>query len=297
MSDRGQTPEATQRAERTSMQPPEERLLKARTVFVSDFHLGSAGSQVDRLLDFFACLRCDTLYLVGDIIDGYVANRKGKWDQGDTNILRAILTQTRHETRVRYVPGNHDAFMRKAAGLELGNIVIEDQFTHETLDGKRFLVTHGDLFDGSVNKSELWPWVGTMLHEGMTVMSQKQKEKQREKGTTPKENKDLANAAKHLVKKVVQRLTSFEENITEHAKAEGYDGVICGHIHQPAFRESNGILYLNCGDWIVHCTALVEHLDGRFELLTWPARELEGDVVAEPETGEGRRRWSSPTAR
>jgi UDP-2,3-diacylglucosamine pyrophosphatase LpxH len=239
-------------------------LIHYRAVFVSDFHLGAASSQVEEITDFLKRLRCERLYLVGDIIDIYF---RMKWNEQHTKVLRAVLAHATHGCEILYCPGNHDPFLRQVLGVEFGHFYVDELFVHETLDGRSFMVTHGDLYDASVAKSVILPFIGTWLHEGFTVLNQRINAR-RAKSQRPPSN--FSHALKKLVKRVTQRLTSFEDNITEHAKDNGFDGVICGHIHSPAIRPAeNGILYMNCGDWTNHCTFIAEHLDGRVTLEKW----------------------------
>jgi UDP-2,3-diacylglucosamine pyrophosphatase LpxH len=250
-----------------SNQPPDGAPLVARAVFVSDFHLGAASCNAEAILRFLHRLQCAELYLVGDIIDGYIATHKGKWLPIHTEVVRAVLELAEHGTNVHFCPGNHDAFMRHALGMEFGNIEIDDAFVHETANGRTLLVTHGDLFDGTVSKSVILPWLGTWIHEGMTVLNQRINRRRVRKQRSPV---DIANALKRVVKRLTKRLTSFEENITEHAQDNGFDGVICGHIHAPLIITApNGCEYLNCGDWMGNCTGIMEDFDGNLRLFCW----------------------------
>ncbi|MBX3095319.1 MAG: UDP-2,3-diacylglucosamine diphosphatase [Fimbriimonadaceae bacterium] len=243
---------------------PPTALVQYRAVFVSDFHLGAASSHVEEITDFLKRLRCEHLYLVGDIMDVYF---RSKWNEKHTKVIRTVLDHAAHGCDVHYCPGNHDPFLRQVLGLEFGHFLVDELFVHETLDGRSFMVTHGDLYDASVAKSVILPFIGTWLHEGFTVLNQRINAR-RAKAQRPPTN--FAHALKKMVKRVTQRLTSFEDNITEHAKDNGFDGVVCGHIHAPALRNANnGILYMNCGDWTDHCTFIAEHMDGRVTLEKW----------------------------
>ncbi len=244
-----------------------QRELAFRSVFISDVHLGSAGCQAESVRHFLHEVQCEYLYLVGDIIDIWVAAKSGKWKQEHTNVLRTILNKSNDGCIIRYTPGNHDEALRRINGVEWGNISINQSYSHETLEGKRLLVVHGDLFDRSVTAFKPLAHFGAWIYEVMTLVGTafnilRRSPKPRRPGFSAK--------AKKMLKTQIERLTHFEERITADARQQGYDGVICGHIHKPRFAvHDDGGMYLNSGDWIEHCSAIVEHLDGRLELLFW----------------------------
>lgn len=242
--------------------------LSFRAVFISDLHLGSVGCKVDAVQSFLKELQCEELYLVGDIIDMWVSRRKGKWRQAHTNVIRTILGKAKYGTRVFLTPGNHDSEFRRMNGIDLGNLFIDHQFVFETRDGQRFLVVHGDYLDRSVTTLKWLAFVGAWIHEGMTGINLMTNRLRAKVGMKPS---DFSSKAKKRVKSVVRYFTNFEDRITTDAKNGGFAGVICGHIHRPAFEvhEETGALYINLGDWIEHCTALVEHWDGRLEMIRW----------------------------
>lgn len=249
------------------VEPRGDRLIEARAAFVSDFHLGAAACNATAILDFLARLRCEKLYLIGDIIDGYVANREGKWTQEHSNVLRAILTQTRHGTQVYYLPGNHDSFLRRVTGIELGNILIQDQIIHETVGGQRVMVIHGDQFDSSVNKSTVLPLLGTLIHEKVTVWQRTANEKRNLSNRPPH---DLPRRLKKMVKRITQKMASYEETLTEFAAEKGCSAVVCGHIHAPALKlADNGVYYINTGDWTDHCTFVLEDDAGNLRIMQY----------------------------
>lgn len=238
--------------------------LGYRSVFVSDLHLGSGGCKTESIRHFLHDVECEYLYLVGDILDMWVA---GKWKQAHTNVVRTVLGKSKGGCMIRYTPGNHDALLRKLNGCEFGNIAVDDSFVHVTADGKKLMVIHGDLFDRSVTGFKPLAWIGAWCYECLTVidswtLSLRQQRKTPARG--------LSSLAKQKLKSLIQYMTSFEERITVSAQRQGFDGVICGHIHKPRMEAlPNGMLYINSGDWIEHCTAVVEHWDGRLELLSW----------------------------
>lgn len=249
--------------------------LRFRAVFISDLHLGSAACDVAMVKEFLREIECEQLYLVGDIVDLWVARRRGKWRQDHTNVIRTLLGKTKHGTQVLFTPGNHDAEFRKLNGSELGNLTIEHQFSHTTLQGLKLLVVHGDFFDRSVSQLRPIAVLGAWAHEILTNINRVTNTVAIKLG---KEPSDFSHTAKKRVKDFVSYFTSFPDRVTLDAMRQGFDGVVCGHVHRPAFeRHEAGGLYINAGDWMGHCTALVEHLDGRLELIHW--KELRQLVV------------------
>jgi UDP-2,3-diacylglucosamine pyrophosphatase LpxH len=241
--------------------------LDFRSVFVSDLHLGSVGSKAESVRHFLHDVHCEYLYLVGDIIDMWVGGRPGKWKQEHTNVIRTILGKSKVGCIVRYTPGNHDALVRKLNGTELGNITVGHSFSHVTVDGKRLLVVHGDCFDRSVTVLKPLAWLGAWSYEFLTILGEWVNSVRK---TPPTGKTGFANRAKQRLKSCIQYFTSFEERITVDAQHQGYDGVVCGHIHKPRIdHRPDGGIYLNSGDWMEHCTAIVEHWDGRMELIYW----------------------------
>ncbi|MCS6775645.1 MAG: UDP-2,3-diacylglucosamine diphosphatase [Chloroherpetonaceae bacterium] len=238
-----------------------------RSVFISDLHLGSAGCKTEQLQAFLHSVECEYLYLVGDVIDMWVAIKRGKWRQKHTNVVRTILGKSKYGCQVRYTPGNHDALVRRLNGSELGNIAIDHSFSHFTADGKKLLIVHGDLFDRSVTSLRPIAWVATWLYECLTVLTEWITQYRAQRGLGPS---DFSARVKKKFKHAIQYVTSYEERIVVDAWNQGYDGVVCGHIHRPRIeRHEYGGLYLNTGDWVENCTAIVEHIDGKLELIRW----------------------------
>jgi UDP-2,3-diacylglucosamine pyrophosphatase LpxH len=257
-----------------------------RAVFISDLHLGSAGCQVEAITQFLQSFECDQLYLVGDIIDGWVGRDDGRWGQGTTELVRLLLGKTNRENcRVYYTPGNHDAFMRRLLGSEMGSILIDHSFVHTTVTGRDLLVVHGDLFDRSCTKFLPVAWVGAWLYEAITILNA---HVNRTRARRERRPIHFASMVKLATKRIVKRGSSFENQLVEHAVENGCDGVICGHVHRPAIRErEDGKLYINTGDWVEHCTAIAETLDGRIEMIEWKPEV--SDIVT-PAPSEGLRR-------
>lgn len=241
--------------------------LSYRSVFISDLHLGSAACHTDRLRRFLEAVECENLYLVGDIIDIWVGTHSGKWTQAHTNILRTILSKAHAGATVWYCPGNHDALFRKLCGAELGQLFVDHQFVHTTADGRRLLVVHGDLYDRIVYTLKPLAWVGAWCYEALTIIGAWLSVLQTRR---PQVRGNLADRAKRRVKNLVKYISNFEERITVDAFRLGYAGVVCGHIHGPALaRHETGAVYANTGDWVSHCSAIVERWNGDLELVTW----------------------------
>lgn len=238
-----------------------------RTVFISDVHLGTPGCQAERLTRFLKDTTCDELYLVGDIIDGWKLKKTFFWPQEHTNVVRKILTKAKRGTKVLYVTGNHDEFLRKFVDyqLNIGNIQIVNEVVHETADGRRLLVLHGDLFDMVTRHHRGVALVGDVAY-GVLMRSNRYINFVRRK--MGKGYWSLSNYAKQTTKKLVNALSSFEGSVAHECHKRGFDGIICGHIHQADMREIHGVMYYNTGDWVESCTALVEHEDGRLEILS-----------------------------
>ncbi|MBS1724108.1 MAG: metallophosphoesterase family protein [Armatimonadetes bacterium] len=240
--------------------------LRFRSVFVSDVHLGSAGCMVEEFTQFLNGVQCQYLYLVGDIVDLWVVMKEGKWRQAHTEALQSILAKTREGVKVFYTPGNHDAFLRRLNGSEFGNIALGHSFEHVTADGKRLNVIHGDLFDNSVRFVPV-AWLAAWAYEGLTVFNNKWNARRTSRG---KKSIEFSSVFKKRLKRFIGRRTDFAENLLEDARFHGFDGVVCGHIHKPQITDTVGEgLYVNTGDWVEHGTVVVEHLDGRLELLRW----------------------------
>jgi UDP-2,3-diacylglucosamine pyrophosphatase LpxH len=254
---------------------PERRF---RALFISDVHLGTRGSQADRLLDFLRVHEADTIYLVGDIVDGWALRSNWYWPQSHNDVVQKILRQVRKGTKVVYIPGNHDEFLRSYYGTHFGGIEVVEQAIHEAADGRRYLVVHGDMFDLVVQNARWLAHLGDKAY-ALAIRVNRIVNTFRRLFGVPYWS--LSQWAKWKVKNAVNYIGAFERTLAGEAKRHGADGMICGHIHYATIRDENGIRYMNCGDWVESCTALVEHGDGGFEILTWsgPLRR-EQPVVA-----------------
>ena len=248
------------------------QMRRFRTLFLSDIHLGMKGCQAERLLDFLRWHEADTIYLVGDIVDGWQMRSSWYWPQLHNDVVQKLLRQARKGTRIIYMPGNHDEFLRDYYGTHFGGIDVVENAVHEGADGRRYLVIHGDMFDFVVTPGAL---ARPSRREGLRPRSDHQH------GLQP----DPAAARLSLLVAVAMGQAQGQERRQLHrrlreddrreARRYGVDGVICGHIHHAAIHDDFGVRYINCGDWVENCTALVEHNDGRFEIIVWTdTREL-----------------------
>jgi UDP-2,3-diacylglucosamine pyrophosphatase LpxH len=245
--------------------------LRYRAIFISDLHLGTAGCQADALLAFLKSHPSDALYLVGDIVDGWQLHRKWFWPQSHNDVIQKLLRRARKGCTVVYIPGNHDEFAREFVGHQFGGIEVRHDTVHTTADGRRLWVTHGDYFDGVIQCAKWLAYLGDYLYE-LTLRLNRHLNHWRGRLGLPYWS--LSAYLKHKVKKAVSYVSDFEEAVAAEAKRRGHDGVVCGHIHRAEMRDIHGTLYCNDGDWVESRTALVEHLDGRLELVHWaPAIE------------------------
>jgi UDP-2,3-diacylglucosamine pyrophosphatase LpxH len=238
--------------------------LRVRTLFLSDCHLGSNGARADELARFLKQIECERLYLVGDIIDGWRLRQRWFWPDAHNTVLRRILKMSHRGTDVVYVPGNHDEAARQFCGLVFGGIRIAMDAVHETADGRRLLVTHGDKFDLVVQNSRFLSVAGAVGYEILLRLNRWYNGARKLAGL---QYYSLSRAIKARVKSACTFVSNFEQALVEEARRGGFDGVVCGHIHKAEMRDLDGVRYLNCGDWVESCTALVEHADGRIELL------------------------------
>ncbi len=223
------------------------------------------------MLDFLRQTECDTLFLVGDIIDGWQLKRQWFWPPLHNDVIQKLLRKARKGTRVIFVPGNHDEFARRYFGNQFGGIEVADDWIHITADGRRLWVTHGDLFDGVVQCAKLLALVGDSLY-GFTLRLNRGLNTVRARMGLPYWS--LSKFLKHKVKRAVSYVGHFEEAVAREAHRRGVQGVVCGHIHHAEMRDIDGILYANDGDWVESLSALVEHADGRLELIDWSRHPL-----------------------
>jgi UDP-2,3-diacylglucosamine pyrophosphatase LpxH len=243
-----------------------EASIGVRTVWISDIHLGTPGCQAGALLDFLKHVRCDTLFLVGDIIDGWQLRRSWYWPQAHNDVVQKLLRKARKGTRVIFVPGNHDEFARKYVRHNFGGVDVADDWIHTTADGRRLWVTHGDLFDGVIQCARWLALLGDSAYEFLLKANHSLNSVRARIGLP---YWSLSKYLKLKVKRAVSYVSDFESAVAREARKRGVSGVVCGHIHHAEMRDIDGILYCNDGDWVESLTALVEHADGRLEILDW----------------------------
>ena len=252
----------------TGTTPPKR--LNVRTVFISDVHLGTRGCRAAFLADFLKSVDCQSMFLVGDIVDGWRLRKSWYWDAAHDEVLRMVLGHAKRGTEVTYIPGNHDEMFRAwlPFGLEVAGIRLRNQAEHVTATGKRILVMHGDEFDSVVRYAKFLALLGDWAYRVALELNTTFNMIRRKLGYP---YWSLSQWLKRQVKEAVKAIDRFETAIADEAKQRGFDGVVCGHIHHAEMRKVRGIDYMNDGDWVESCTALVEHHDGRFELLDWAA--------------------------
>lgn len=240
--------------------------IKVRSVWISDVHLGFRGCQAENLLDFLHSVETEYLFLVGDIVDFWSLQKSSYWPQQHTNVVRSILGKAKHGTKVIYVPGNHDEVMREYTGYSFGNLEIHLDYVHTTLEGKKLLILHGDEFDTIVKHSQMIAKLGSWAYDILLQLNQYVNIFRK---IFKRNYWSLAKYLKLKVKNAVNYIGSFETALAHLAKERKVDGVVCGHIHHAEVRYINSVLYCNDGDWVESCSSLIEHEDGRLELIYW----------------------------
>jgi UDP-2,3-diacylglucosamine pyrophosphatase LpxH len=251
---------------------------RGRSVFLSDIHLGTRGCQAESLLAFLRRYEAEYLFLIGDIIDFWAMSRGIVWSESQNTVVQKILRRARHGERVIFVPGNHDEVLREYVDTSFGGIELVERYVHCAADGRRYLLIHGDEFD-SVTRYHRWvARLGDVGYD-LLVRSNAWLSMIRRTFRVPG-YWSLAGYAKNKVKKAVDFIFDFEDSVIHSVKQQGLDGVVCGHVHCAANKTINGITYLNCGDWVDSCTGIVEHLDGRMEVIYWGKATAGQNVVA-----------------
>ena len=250
-----------------------------RTIWISDVHLGTRGCNAAMLIDFLDHVDSEKMYLVGDIIDGWALRKRFYWPSAHNDIVWRVLKRARRGTDVVYIPGNHDEMFRQFTGLDFGGVRIKRQDIHETADGRRLLVLHGDEFD-AITLSHRWlAHLGDAAYEAMMALNRWLNHVRR---AFDLPYWSLSKYAKQKVKNAVSFISKFEEVVAHEAAHRNIDGVVAGHIHKAEMREIHGVRYYNDGDWVEGCTALVEHYDGTMEILHW-AEEMAARDAPESE--------------
>ncbi|MFT4047454.1 MAG: UDP-2,3-diacylglucosamine diphosphatase [Solimonas sp.] len=260
--------DATRSAKSKPRKPADDGKHRYRTLWISDVHLGTPGCKAEHLADFLKQNSCETLYLVGDIIDGWKLRSGWYWPQEHTNVVRKVLTKAKRGTQVYYVTGNHDEFLRKFVGyeLEIGNIRLVNEHVHKTADGRKLLVVHGDFFDVITRYHKWIALAGDALYEGTMRFNYWFN---RGRSLLGMRYWSLSAFAKQHVKTAVNIVSTFEESLARECRRRELDGVVCGHIHHAEAREIDGVSYYNCGDWVESCTALAEDFNGRIHVVRW----------------------------
>ena len=238
-----------------------------RAIFISDVHLGTRACQAESLLAFLREHESEYLYLLGDIIDFWAMNRSVQWAGSHNTVVQKVLRRARHGCKVFFIPGNHDEALREYAGVAFGDIRVESEWIHETLDGRRYWLVHGDEYDQVTRHHR---WVAVLGDVGYNALVRINLVLSRVRRLLRRPGYwSLAGYAKQKVKKAVSFIFDFEDAVAHAAAQRGVDGVVCGHIHSAADRRIGNVRYLNCGDWVDTCSAIVEHFDGRIEVVHW----------------------------
>jgi UDP-2,3-diacylglucosamine pyrophosphatase LpxH len=251
---------------------------KYRAVFISDIHLGTQGCQAEALLSFLKAHPSEYLYLVGDIIDGWQLRRKWFWPQSHNDVVQKILRSARKGSRVIFIPGNHDEFARGFIGHHFGGVEVLHEAVHTTAKGVKLWIIHGDYFDGVIQCAKWLAYLGDNMYEFTLKLNRHLNLLRRYFGLP---YWSLSAFLKHKVKSALNYVTNFEVAVAQEAQQRGFNGVVCGHIHRAEMRDIDGILYCNDGDWVESQTALVEHMDGRLELVYWATLSREAMQNAE----------------
>lgn len=244
-------------------------MKKHRTIFISDVHLGTRGCQASLLADFLGKHDAETLYLIGDIFDGWKLQRGWHWPSTHNEVVQRILQKAQNGTRVVFIPGNHDEVMRKFPGIHFGGIEVRDHDAFVSAQGKRYLITHGDQFDTVIANAKWLAYLGDRAYATLIWLNPKINLVRR---LWSRKYWSLSKWTKHQVKQAVNFIGKYEEVLSEDARQRGFDGVICGHIHHATIRQIGDIHYLNTGDWVESCTAIVEDQTGALRLIDWEAR-------------------------
>lgn len=240
--------------------------VKVRSLFLSDIHLGTRGCQAEMLLDFLRVHEAETIFLVGDIVDGWRLKVSWNWPQMHNDVVQKLLRKVRKGTRIIYIPGNHDEFLREYVGSNFGGIDIVEEYIHTTADGRRMLVLHGDKFDIVVRHVKWLALLGDWAYDFALFLNVYVGKVRRRMGLP---YWSFSAWSKQKVKTAVNFIGAFQTAVASDARKQDVDIVLCGHIHQPAVETIEGVLYINTGDWVESCSAVLEHDDGRLELVHW----------------------------
>ena len=246
-----------------------------RTIWISDLHLGSTQCQADVLLDFLKFNESEKLYLVGDIIDFWSLSKKMYWPRDHNTVIQKLLRKARHGTQIIYIPGNHDENIREYDGFVFGDIIVKKSDIHTTALGKRFLIVHGDEYDTIARYHQWLAKLGSESYDLLLQFNRYLRIVRRWLGI--QSHFSLAAYLKFKVKNAVQFISDYEQSIVNTLNDEGVDGVVCGHIHHAEIKDFSGFMYVNTGDFVESCTAIVEHFSGKLELVNWHKTETAMD--------------------
>lgn len=242
-------------------------MQRVRSIFISDVHLGTRACQAEQLLAFLRHYTATYVFLIGDIVDFWAMSRSIRWSAAQNTVVQKILRRARHGERIVLIPGNHDEALRDYVGTRFGDIEVHPEYVHRLADGRQFLLIHGDEFD-QVTRHHRWVAVlGDKAYDFLVWLNMSLSWARRKLGRPGYWS--LAGYAKRKVKRALEFVFEFEDSVLRAVRDRGLDGVICGHIHSAQLRVDTGLTYGNCGDWVDSCTAIVEHLDGRLELIHW----------------------------
>ena len=231
--------------------------LRVRALFISDMHLGTRDCQAERLLDLLQSCDAELIYLVGDVVDGWRLKARWHWPRSHDDIVRCLLRKQQDGAHILYIPGNHDEFLRHSIGVRLGGIEVVNEAIHHGVDGRRHLVVHGDRFDPVLGRMRRLAALGIWVYAASVLANDAMIRWRRRLG--------------HDTGRSAACIARFEQALVAEARRQDVDGVICGHIHAPTMHDRLGVHYVNTGDWVESCTAVVEHQNGGFALLRWPA--------------------------
>lgn len=237
-----------------------------RTIWISDVHLGTRECQAEKLLSFLKNNDAEYLFLVGDIIDFWALKRSPYWPQPHNTVIQKVLRAARYGTKVFYIPGNHDEGLRSYVGMVFGNISLHRDYVHTLANGRKILCVHGDDYDVVTRYHK---WTAKLGDVGYSFLLWANRHYNTIRSKFGMRFWSLAAYVKFKVKEAVSFIGDYENNVIKEARSKGVDGVLCGHIHHAEIREVEGFQYLNTGDWVESCTAIVEHHDGRLELIQW----------------------------
>jgi len=253
--------------------------MNCKTIWISDLHLGTRHCDAEGVLEFLKSHECERIYLVGDIVDLWHLRRNRFWPQSHNDVIQKLLRKARKGADLVWIPGNHDEFCAHFAGI-YGNVVVKTHAIHSTVDGRRLLVLHGHEFDTVITHAK---WLAHLGDFGYTMLLKANLPLNFIRNTLGLSYWSLSSYVKGRVKEAVSFIGRFQDAVAHYAEMHKVDGVVCGHIHTPAVADVRGIAYYNCGDWVESSSALVEHHDGRIELVRWHARQQQEAVVPEVE--------------